>query len=77
MNIELLNELESNGTLTRLFMSGMLSPKIKFYREVYLMVDRDMKINKSDKSVAVQKVADDLKISIPTVWRILGQFNTL
>lgn len=75
MNIELLNELESSGMLTKLFTSGLLSPKIKFYREVYLLVDKDMKINKSEKSVAVQKVADDLKVHARTIWRILGQFE--
>lgn len=76
MIIELLNELEFSGTLTRLYKCGLIDSKIKFWREVYLMVDAEMKSGNT-KSVAVTEVSGKLKISERVVWKILRRIDDM
>lgn len=70
--IELVNTLYSNGTLKELILAGLVSPKINFYRDVYLDYDKNIKTRKVSKTQAAIDTADAFRVQVSTVYRIIG-----
>jgi len=73
--LEVLKSLEVLNLLPLLYKHGIINDKVRFHYELYLLVDRDMKTNKSSKTVAVEKVAEDMKVTAMTVWNALKKMQ--
>lgn len=64
--IESLNEMEKNGSLKVLLAAGIISPKICMYREIFLLVDREIKLG-SGKMEAYRFVSDKYDVHVNTI----------
>ena len=65
-------KLEADGTLKRLIKSGLVSPKVRFYMEVYLDYDKNIQTNpKGSKYQAVIDTASTFRIQESSVYRII------
>lgn len=64
--IEALNKAEENGTLKVLLKNGVIPPKIIFYRELYLLVQKEITTG-SQKMVAYEYASDKFRVHINTV----------
>lgn len=73
--LDLMRQLENTGLLAELYRKGLLPIKLKSHYEICLHVERDMEINKSEKTIAVQHVADQLHIHERTVWKALNKMG--
>lgn len=71
MIINVLNELESGGTLRLLVRSGVIPAKVIFYREIYLKVTAYMLINKCSMALAISEVSEELRVTERTVHRAI------
>lgn len=71
MIVEILNELERTGKLRPLLSAGLISPKVIFYREVYLLVLSKIEIHKQTKGTAESEAAEELRITERTVRRAI------
>lgn len=71
MIVELLNELERSGKLRALLSAGLISPKVIFYREVYLLVCSKIEIHKQSIGTAESEAAEELRITERTVRRAI------
>ena len=70
--IELVDKLYKDGSLKKLIKGGLVSPKIMFYREVYLDYDKNIRVAKVKERVrAAEDTADTFKISTAMVYRIV------
>jgi hypothetical protein len=77
MIIEVLNDLEANGTLKVLVRNGVIPAKIVFYREVYMQVEAYIIINQCNIGLAVSEVAEKLNIHERTVHRAIKTMKSL
>lgn len=66
--VQALNKLEAEGLLKALLDGGVIPPKIVFYREVYLIVDREIKLG-AQKMVAYQYASEKLRVNDRTIRR--------
>ncbi len=71
MTFELLKQLDETFTLKKLYEQGIICKKVSMSYRIFVMVKCDMETNKSKKSVAVQHVADQLRIPVLEVYRAL------
>lgn len=74
-DIELLNELESKGTLKRLVKMGCVSTAILMHREAYLEYDKQVRTTRKNKSDIVTHVSEAFGISESMMWRIVKRFR--
>jgi hypothetical protein len=66
--VEYMNSLENVDQLQRLARIGMCPPHFLTYREIYFKVDLHMRIQKTERTAAVRKVAKEMKKPERTVW---------
>lgn len=63
--------LDNEDVLKKLFKSGLLSPKVFFYRNLYL--DYDVNIRRGVKSaIAIRLTAKKFRICIKTVYSAIN-----
>lgn len=74
-DIELLNELSSNGTLKRLVNMGCVSTAILMHREAYLEYDKQVRTTKKKRSDIITHVAEAFGISENMMYRIVKKFR--
>lgn len=72
--IELLNELKSSGQLDALFKSGLISWKVIADRDIYLEVDKLVRLG-MEKRQAITTVADNFKIAESSVYKALKRMK--
>lgn len=65
--LEALNICERNGTLKVLIDRGFMSPKIIQYREIYMVVDKEVRINGKRKMSAYEEAAEIMRCDVSTV----------
>lgn len=63
--LQLLNSLFESGVYDQLYKAGLISSKVSFYRDIYLYVDAQMRINGRRKTQAV--IAASVKFDCTTV----------
>ena len=73
----ILDTLEVNGHLKILVRSGIISPKIIFYREISMRVGAYILTRKFSKTEAVEQVAIELNINSRTVLRAIAFIKKL
>jgi hypothetical protein len=73
-NIDVLVQLEEQGTLKPLVKAGLIPPSILLYMNIYLSVHRSTK-NGIKKSQAVSDASEDFKVHPRTVWIALAKMK--
>jgi len=63
--------LENEDVLKRLFRSGLLSPKVFFYRNLYLDYDANVKMGFKN-SVAISRTAKKFGVCVNTVYKAIN-----
>lgn len=74
-DIEILNELQNNGVLKRLFRAGFVSSKVMMYREAYLEYDKQVRTTKRKNADIITEVADMFHISENKMYRIVQKLK--
>lgn len=73
--IEIMNFLDSEGHLQKMYKGGLISARIIQFREMYLQVDLKMRVHDKSQRVAVEETADMMKVSTDTVYKALRTFE--
>lgn len=69
--LQTLLSLKNNGTLKQLVLSGLMSPKVFMYLEIYLWIDARIKTGTKSLSGLVSDAEIVFDVSSATVWRSL------
>ena len=73
--IQILNQLDADGLLVKLFKSGLITHKYMFYRDIYLRYEKYK--NEGKKILDAEFLtAKDFKISESTVQRAIRKMKS-
>jgi len=67
--------LFNNGVMSELYKAGFIGVKPFLYRDIYLYVDMQMKVNGICKTQAVIKASEKFKKAEQTIWNALKAFE--
>ena len=74
--IEILIQLERSGDLRRLIKSGLMSPAVLKYYNIYLEVDKYKQTTSMKMTDIISKVSEDFAISERTVYLSYEKIRT-
>jgi hypothetical protein len=72
--IDILNKLEEGGHLTSLYQAGIINLKAFSQRDIYVRWQtlRASLLYTEDNAGAVRRVAEELEVSVPSVYRAIA-----
>ena len=75
MDIKVITFLHGDGTLVEMYKSGLITPKVFTYLEIYLWVDLQIKTRGITKNQAVLEAEVKFEKGEATIWRALKSFS--